>query len=183
MRATLPVTRRRKPRRPAKARRTRAFPRRGHDHGSCIESALERAASVCARKGLQLTPLRRRVLELVWRSHEPVGAYEVLNRLRRRGRAAAPPTVYRVLEFLLAYGLVHRIESRNAYVGCARPESRHASQFLICGKCGITAELADAGIRRAVVRGAKTAGFSVEQETIEVTGLCPRCAPRRRKSR
>lgn len=158
-------------------KRARAFPRRGHDHESCVEDALARAASLCLRRGVRLTALRRRVLELVWRRHEPVGAYAILQSLRR-GKIAAPPTVYRALDFLLEHGFVHRIESRNAYVGCARPGRTHPGQFLICGKCGSTAELADARIDREIARRAARVGFAVEGQTIEVSGLCPRCRPR-----
>jgi Fur family zinc uptake transcriptional regulator len=160
----------------------RPFPRRGHDHDSCVSAAVARADALCRKNGLALTALRRRVLELVWRSHEPVGAYQILRRLRRRGRASAPPTVYRALDFLLENGFVHRIESQQAYVGCAHPDSGHAGQFLICGNCGSAAELADARIRRAVARGAAAVGFSVQRQTVEVVGLCPRCKPRRRRT-
>jgi len=170
-----------RPRRKKTSQRTRAFPRRGHDHDSCVETAIERASSLCLRRGVRLTALRRRVLELVWRRHEPVGAYAILHSLRRRGRVAAPPTVYRALEFLLEHGFVHRIESRNAYVGCAHPGKSHPGQFLICGKCGSAAEVADSGIDRAIARRAASVGFTVENQTIEVSGLCPRCAPRRSK--
>jgi len=165
-----------------KPRKSPAFPRRGHDHDTCVEDAVARAAALCTRKDLRLTALRRRVLELVWRSHEPVGAYAILDALRRRrrGRVVAPPTVYRALDFLLRHGLIHRIESQNAYVGCARPGTAHAGQFLICEKCGAAAELSDNRIRRAVARGAEALGFSVERQTVEAVGLCPRCAPRRR---
>jgi Fur family transcriptional regulator, zinc uptake regulator len=167
---------------PRPARRARpGFPRRGHDHGLCVEDAISRAAELSARRGLHLTELRRRVLELVWRSHEPIGAYEILARLRRRGRPAAPPTVYRALDFLLEQGFVHRIESQSAFVGCAHPGAVHAGQFLICGSCGVAAELDDSRIRKAVEKSAKTAGFSVERQTIELRGLCPRCRPQRRR--
>lgn len=138
---------------------------------------------MCRGRGLALTPLRRRVLELVWRSHEPVGAYQILRRLRRRGKTSAPPTVYRALEFLLENGLVHRIESRQAYVGCAEPGAGHSGQFLLCGRCGAAAEVADARIDRAVARGAAAVGFAVERQTVEILGLCPRCRPRRRAKR
>ena len=166
-------------RRKTSPKRARAFPGRGHDHDSCVETAIERVSSLCQRRGVRLTALRRRVLELVWRRHEPVGAYAILHSLRRRGRVAAPPTVYRALDFLLEHGFVHRIESRNAYVGCARPGKSHPGQFLICGKCGSAAEVADSGIDRAIARRAASVGFTVENQTIEVSGLCPRCAPRR----
>ena len=152
-----------------------AFRTERHDHESCIETALDRAASVCSDRGARLTEIRREVLELIWQGHEPVGAYHVLDALRRRHPGAAPPTVYRALEFLIAHGLIHRIESLNAYVGCSRPEGPHASQFLICDRCGATAELDDAGIASAVSRRAGDLGFAVAQQTIEVRGHCPRC--------
>ena len=156
-----------------------AFQAASHDHMSCVDTALDRAAQLCGERGARLTELRRQVLTLVWRGHEPVGAYAILEALRRSHPGAAPPTVYRALEFLIEHGLIHRIESLNAYVGCPRPEQPHVSQFLICGKCGAAAELGDPAIANMVLRRAGELGFAVEQQTIEVRGLCPRC---RRKS-
>ena len=147
----------------------------GHDHQRCIDTALDEAAELCARRGVKLTALRRCVLELVWDSHQPTGAYALLDALRRENRKAAPPTVYRALEFLTAHGLIHRIESLNAYIGCVRPEHPHAGQFLICQACGTTAELDDPGIMKAVGDGARRAGFQALRQTVEVAGLCPEC--------
>ncbi len=155
-----------------------------HDHGACVKSALATAARLCANRGARLTPLRRRVLELVWRSHAPVGAYDLLARLSskkataRETRPAAPPTVYRALEFLLAQGLIHRIESLNAYVGCMHPEGAHGGQFLICSDCGAAAEVHDPRVDAAVARRAKELGFAVSRKTIEVAGVCPPCQRR-----
>ena len=151
------------------------FQPRNHDHGKCIDTAIAVAEARCARRGQRFTPLRRRVLELVWTSHGPVRAYDVLDALRAERRGAAPPTVYRALDFLMEHGLIHRIESLNAYVGCGSPDGRHGGQFLICRECGAVAELDDAAIARAVAERARTMGFAVEQQTIEVAGLCPRC--------
>ena len=89
-----------------------------HDHQSCIQQALDTAANLCEQRGLNLTPIRRRVLEIVWRSHEPIGAYQILAELAKERDKAAPPTVYRALDFLIDAGLVHRIESLNAFGGC-----------------------------------------------------------------
>ena len=146
-----------------------------HNHENCIESAVDRAVAVCAERGVRLTDLRREVLELIWRGHEPIGAYAVLEALRITHPSAAPPTVYRALDFLIEQGLIHRIESLNAYVGCPRPERPHVSQFLICGGCGAAAELDDPAIARAVLRRASELGFVVERQTIEVRGFCPQC--------
>jgi Fur family zinc uptake transcriptional regulator len=104
-----------------------------------------------------------------------VGAYHILDALKRRHPGAAPPTVYRALEFLSEQGLIHRIESLNAYVGCDRPDQQHVSQFLICERCNATAELGDPAIAAAVTRRAGDLGFAVARQTIEVRGLCPRC--------
>ncbi|MBI4183458.1 MAG: transcriptional repressor [Proteobacteria bacterium] len=151
------------------------FPTKRHDHAHCVAAAIAAAEEVCARAGATLTPLRRRVLELVWTQHRPVRAYGLLERLRDERRGAAPPTVYRALDFLIAHGLVHRIESLNAFIGCGDPRNRHGGQFLICRACGHVAELDDAGIARKVAERAKALGFLPEVQTIEIAGLCPAC--------
>ncbi len=147
-----------------------------HDHGSCVEAALAAAAVLCEAEGERLTPLRRRVLELVWASHSPVGAYDLMERLgrERRGRVA-PPTVYRALDFLCRRRLVHRIDSLNAFVGCAHPGRAHAAYFMICRRCRTAAEIVDAELRTAVAQSAGRAGFRVEGETVELHGVCPHC--------
>jgi len=153
-----------------------SFKRAKHNHRSCIDEALARAGELCGRRGARLTEVRRRVLELVWNSHRPVGAYELLEKLHRDGRSAAPPTVYRALDFLREHGLVHRIESLNAFVGCPRPDKDHVSQFLICTDCRNVAEIADPAIGSAVSKSAAAAGFLVNRLTIEMQGLCPVCS-------
>lgn len=145
-----------------------------HDHEACIASALQQAEQVCQSRGQRFTTLRRRVFELVWQQHRPIGAYEVLELLQRDGRAA-PPTVYRALDFLLELGLVHRIASLNAYVGCVQPHRPHEGQFFICEACKSYAELDDTPINDAIATSAAKYGFSVNQHTVEIMGLCPRC--------
>lgn len=151
------------------------FPLPDHDHQSCRVDATARASALCKERGARLTPLRRSVLEFVWDGHKPIGAYEILERLRGERGAVAPPTVYRALEFLLAHGLVHRIESLNAYVGCPHPDGDHGGQFLICSGCGAAAELNDAAIDGAIQTSAEDLGFTVGRRTIEVEGLCADC--------
>ncbi|UQY36606.1 transcriptional repressor [Pseudomonas fulva] len=149
---------------------------RPHDHSHCVSQALAEAEAICARQGLRLTALRKRVLELVWASHKPLGAYDILGVLSEEdGRRAAPPTVYRALDFLLENGLVHRIASLNAFVGCSHPAHAHHSQFLICRSCNAAVELEQTAISDAIVRGAKGVGFAVESQTVEVVGLCAGC--------
>jgi len=151
------------------------FHRAAHDHGHCLADAVRTAERLCELRGVRLTPLRRRVLELVWRSHDPIGAYAILDALKADGRTAAPPTAYRALDFLTEQGLVHRIASRNAYVGCATPGEGHASQFLICARCGAASELHDHRIQTMIGESARARGFQAQQQVIEVIGLCPSC--------
>ncbi|MFQ5970903.1 MAG: Fur family transcriptional regulator [Alphaproteobacteria bacterium] len=151
------------------------FATEAHDHRECVHAALVSADGVCARAGVRLTALRREVLELVWQSHRPIGAYAILGALGRTRGRVAPPTVYRALDFLRTHGLVHRIESLNAYVGCVRPESRHETQFLICTECGAAAELDDGAITAALATAAGKLGFSSRQLIVEIAGECPEC--------
>lgn len=147
-----------------------------HDHSRCIEDALAAAAELCRQTNARLTPLRRRVLEIVWQSHKPLGAYAILDILAGEGHRPMPPTVYRALDFLLAHGLVHRIPSLNAFIGCSEPGRHHDGQYLICRACGTVAELTAGGPAADIARTARGHGFTVESVLIEAVGLCPACA-------
>ncbi len=156
------------------------FPTPAHDHARCVAEALDAAEAVCRACNARLTRLRRRVLEIVLAGHAPVGAYDILDRLQAEdGRRAAPVTVYRALDFLIAQRLVHRLASLNAFIGCVRPAGRHGAQFLICGECRTVAELSDPAIERAIARGAGGAGFAVDAPLVEVEGTCPNCLEKR----
>ena len=146
-----------------------------HDHRHCVATALQDAREVCTERGARLTPVRQRVLEIIWQSHRPLGAYAILEVLSGEGHSPAPPTVYRALEFLLTHGLVHRLSSLNAFIGCTRPGHPGAGQFLLCTSCGTVAELNDTRIERAIERSAEAEGFTSHVHTVEISGLCPHC--------
>jgi Fur family zinc uptake transcriptional regulator len=155
----------------------------GEASEGALQPALDRAAAACLARGAQLTALRRQVLRLVLEAEQPVGAYALLDRLRGERRGAAPPTVYRALDFLLEQGLIHKVERLNAFVGCAEEPGHghthahpHPHQFLICGRCGATAELCDLAVASAVAAAAARAGFAPQRTTVEVEGTCARCA-------
>lgn len=148
-----------------------------NQHQYCIDRALESAEEVCAQRGVRLTPLRKRILELVWQSHKPLGAYDILDQLSREdGRRAAPPTVYRGLEFLLNNGLVHRLASLNAYIGCSLPEDPHEGYFMLCKQCDNAYELAQhAAIDEVIDETAEQIGFVVDTKMLEIFGTCASC--------
>jgi Fur family transcriptional regulator, zinc uptake regulator len=150
-------------------------PSKTHDHAHCIEDAVAAAETLCTAKGLRFTPLRRRVLELVWSSHKPVGAYALLDQLRNEELGSAPPTVYRTLDFLIEHGLIHRIERMNAFVGCSHPGEAHRGFFLICGECGNAEEMESAGVAESIATTANRRGFAARDMTLEVTGVCAEC--------
>ena len=116
------------------------------------------------------------MLELVWRSHAPIGAYQILDQLAAGRGRVAPPTVYRALEFLSREGLVHRIESLNAYVGCSSPTLPHEAYFFICRACGDAAEFDDDELTATLTRCVRRASFEVESSKVELSGLCARCS-------
>ncbi len=148
-----------------------------HDHQICIIDALDKAADLCTGRGARLTQIRRRVLELVWSSHRPIGAYALLEVLKEKRANAAPPTIYRALDFLLEQGLIHRIQSQNAFIGCPNPDSEHLhnAMFLICTDCGNTVELEETKIDKLLNSSASTQGFVIESRMVEAAGLCPAC--------
>ncbi len=147
-----------------------------HDHERCIRDAVASAEQVCERKNIRLTPLRRRVLEIVWRQHEPIGAYAILAEIAKDRVKAAPPTVYRALDFLRDAGLVHRVDSLNAFLGCDRPHAAHAGQFLVCEACRKVTEIDDAGLTQSLARRARELGYRLEGSAVEIKALCEACA-------
>ncbi len=146
-----------------------------HNHTACINSALNKAQHICAEKEIRLTRIRKQILELIWSGHKPVLAYDLLRVLRQEKHNAAPPTVYRALDFLLENQLIHKIESLKAYVGCRFPDKVHVSQFLICTECSQVAEIEDTHMHNAIARQATRSGFRVDRQTVEISGLCPSC--------
>ncbi|OYX24778.1 MAG: Fur family transcriptional regulator [Rhodobacterales bacterium 32-66-7] len=146
-----------------------------HDHGHCTEDALSRAEVVTKAAGARLTPVRRRVLEILLEQHRALGAYDVLARLAADGFGNQPPVAYRALEFLVDHGLAHRIQRLNAFTACTHPGADHAPAFLICRDCSGVAEAEAAGAREALGASAATRGFLIERTTIEALGLCPAC--------
>ncbi|HYS48845.1 MAG TPA: transcriptional repressor [Xanthobacteraceae bacterium] len=155
------------------------FPAPDHDHGRCSADAMAHAEALCAARGERLTPTRRRVLEALAASHRPIGAYEIIDLLARRGPRPAPITVYRALDFLLAQGLVHRIESRNAFLACINNhETGTMVVFLLCERCGAVGEAPSTAVADTLTAAAKSAGFTPKTPVIEITGVCSHCRAR-----
>ena len=146
-----------------------------HDHDACIETALADAERICAARGLRFTDLRKQVLKMVWESHKAVKAYDLLDQLAAKGGSAKPPTVYRALDFLMEEGLVHKIESLNAYVGCPHPDDLHVSQFLICDICQNVEEVTSVVLTDSLLSAARQAEFDVSRQTVELHGTCGAC--------
>lgn len=147
-----------------------------HGDGSHDRAAhLRQAEAICTQEGETLTPLRRRVLELLIDHAAPAKAYDLLPLLDSETAKAKPPTIYRTLDFLVRMGLAHRIESLNAFVACDVGACGRSAMFLICTACGRTEEC-DAG--HALVDLAEAAardGFAIKRTTIEASGLCRAC--------
>ncbi|MCV2401797.1 transcriptional repressor [Marinomonas sp. C2222] len=146
-----------------------------HNHNDCIASALAIAEAKCTEQGQRLTKVRRRALELIWESHRPLGAYQLLAKLVEEGFNSAPPTVYRALDFLLEAGLIHKVESMNAYLGCTQADKNHTGYFLICQDCHDVLEFDYQDIHSSLENKAAAHGFELRSETIELTGRCASC--------
>lgn len=147
-----------------------------HNHQKCVKAALTQARERCAKSGARLTPIREAVLTLIWDSHKPVGAYQIVEQIPLLlGKNIQAPSVYRAIDFLLELGLIHRITSLNAFIGCPFPGSEHSDLFMICRSCGAAAEVGDESINSMISDTIKKTGFLRESQTIELTGLCPTC--------
>lgn len=147
-----------------------------HNHQDCIDTALQQARLLCRNRQQRLTPIREQVLRCVWSSHRAIGAYSIIHELAKQSsKAPAPPTVYRALDFLLDSGLIHRVNSLNAFIGCSSPGHPQNSPLLICRLCQNTLELVSTSLDSALAQAAAAQSFTLEQASIEVSGVCQHC--------
>ncbi|MFL6799076.1 MAG: Fur family transcriptional regulator [Xanthobacteraceae bacterium] len=152
------------------------FPAPDHDHDRCSSDAMAVAEAVCDKRGQRLTPIRRKVLAALLGSHKPLGAYEIIERLGPGQTRLAPITAYRALEFLRDNGLVHRIESRNAFIACVHNHGlSELVVFLLCEQCGAVGEASSAEVASTLSAAARAAGFTPRSPLIEISGLCTHC--------
>ncbi len=150
-----------------------------HHHVDSADAFVRVVERACNERGLRLTPIRANVLRLIADAGKPVKAYELLEQVREgKGAGAdAPPTVYRALEFLMANGFVHKLASVNAFVACHHPDSdQHSVPFLICDRCHSAVELEGREVVSQLEARARALGFRPQAQTLEVHGLCERCA-------
>jgi len=152
------------------------FPAPDHDHDRCAADAIRHAEQVCSGRAQKFTPIRRQVLQALLSSHRPLGAYEVIDELAKSMPRPAPITVYRALDFLMENGLVHRIESRNAFLACAHDHDAAAMvAFLICERCGSVGEIPAAPVAQSLNDAARASGFAPKLSVVEITGTCAHC--------
>ena len=138
-------------------------------------SIIEAAENYCAAKGAKLTEIRRQVLELVLQYPDVIKAYDVLADLQRIRSNAAPPTVYRALDFLVEMGILHRTESLNGFVFCPHFADEHSAIILNCRLCGHTEECsADAQLQQ-LQAFCKAQGFELGSEVLVLSGYCQDC--------
>ena len=167
------------------------FPSHDHDHNDCATNLMTFAERYCQHAGLRFTKLRRMVLEQIAASHKAIGAYQILDNLQAEGLKIAPISVYRCLDFLQEAGLIHRLESTNAYFACQRTFDDQydtgiaeiASKcsnvdplvFLICEDCGIIGEVEESSLINLINSVAGANEFDVERSQLEIKGICKSC--------
>ncbi len=139
------------------------------------DSQISKAKEYCEGKGARFTHLREKVYELLLSKESSVGAYDLLDDLKLTETSAKPATVYRTLDFLLEFGLIHRLESTNAFVACHHFDCSHPVQFLICDSCGQVQEIQSEGLKATLDKQAHSLGFKVTKQTIEAHGTCSLC--------
>ncbi len=152
------------------------FPERKHQHKECIERVRSSAIELVNRSGRKFGANQLRVFDTLLQDHNATSAYDLVERIARCGKRLQPVQVYRALDGLIEIGIVHRVQSRNAYVACDSLGDCHNPQFLLCSSCNRVAELASNTVASVISKTAKQANFVLQQGLVELIGLCPDCA-------
>ncbi|NYT22313.1 transcriptional repressor [Alcaligenaceae bacterium] len=142
-----------------------------------VTARLNTAQALCEARGRRLTPIRRKVLEILLQQGRSVKAYELLELIRDVQHGAAPPTVYRALDFLVEEGLVHRLDAINAWTACHDAGGEPHDLLVVCTRCGAVAELSDPALSRRLADRVAQAGFRLSDHETELRALCGRCHP------
>ena len=155
-----------------------AFPAPKHDHARCLETAVRGAREAFKRHGLALTPLREAVFRQIAASHRPIGAYEVREKFKARGRHLTPMSVYRIIALLIAAGVVRRFKTGNAFYasGSASGDRISPRIVLACQRCGCVGDADGTAAFGAIGRIAASRAFAARSAVIEVLGTCRNCA-------
>lgn len=146
-----------------------------HQHKVCIKHALKTAEQICLKKNVRLTEIRKHILKLICASHKAIGAYELLDLFREQDPKAKPVTIYRALDFLMEAGLVHKIESLNAFIACLQAEHQHKSAILICDQCKNAYEIDATSVYENLFSLSEAVKFKPQYLTLELHGICASC--------
>ena len=122
----------------------------------------------------KLTKNQALVLKVLSNASQPLGAYAILDKLRRHG-FKAPLTVYRALEQLAGQGLVHKIESLNSWTTCCGEHQANPPVFEICNDCGNVTEQFDRELIKNLNSMSQRSGFIPDRSIIEIHGRCDDC--------
>ena len=147
-----------------------------HNHSVCIDEVVATAERYCEKAGVRFTPIRRKELEIQAQEHRAIGAYTILDRLRKNGFGSQPPIAYRALDFLTTHGLAHKVEKLNAFIACTHASQKHMPGFLICRICSSVAETTLNTTKSALGHVARESKFRIEEFVMESEGVCSLCS-------
>lgn len=146
-----------------------------NNHNLCISTALIKVEALCIDKKIKFTDLRKRIFKLIWESHVPLKAYDLLEKLKIDEKSAKPITVYRILDIFLENKIIHKIQSQNTYLGCSHPGEDHNCYFLICKKCNKVEEGCQNDLLENIYSNLAKNEFNTEHITLEILGVCKNC--------
>ncbi len=146
-----------------------------NNHNLCINEAIKKAEDLCYNRKIKFTELRKNILKLIWESHIPLKAYDILEKLKVEEKSAKPITVYRILDVFLENSIIHKLESQNTFLGCSHPGEEHNCYFLICNKCRKVEEGCDSELLKNIYSNLSKNNFLAEHITLEIQGVCSNC--------
>lgn len=121
----------------------------------------------------RMTKPRQAVFDIIRAAKTPMGAYDIIRAIAPQPK---PPTVYRALDYLSGRGMIHRIESLNAYVVCHAAHDccahAHAARFTVCDRCGRVEEI---GHDHHMPGPVGENGFTPSRIITEIHGTCADC--------
>ena len=130
----------------------------------------------CKKNNKTLTPTRILIYNILNNSSKPKSAYEIQRNLKNDKKDINISTIYRVMEFWIKLGIVHKLSTINKFLLCVKPEEKHIHMLHLCTKCEKVFETCDKDMGMDFKRKGLLKDMVINSNSsIEVPVLCSKC--------
>ena len=138
----------------------------------------ENLLNYCLKNKKSLTPSRTLVIKTLSKYKKPISAYELRDEINNKGDVNINISqIYRVLEFWIDLGLIHKISSINKFLLCITPEEKHTHMLNFCTVCEKVFETCNEQMGLNLKKSTAKLDLAFNNTcSVEIPVICPQCS-------